>query len=359
MTDKNKAMTKAGLGSSLFFKKGNVKLEDALKEIKTQNQKEESRVEAIVAKAGNSNVGELVKKFKPVLDVCSSVFDAVAPPVIKISNLVYSTYTLLPIDLCFAILGLILTFFGGSFAVTIAACEAFYNSGYETVMTNGEYLWAEFKILWKKSREDDEKDEDKDGVADVLQISAKELVTRKIGFFFANCSDPQKLMDMFWGIANCLMAVIAVLKVQFAKVIALGAAIGENLRKPASWFFVPILSTVLPSKYHQWIAPGINFVCKAVAITIAWMIQRVISAVESAIRGGLLFSRRILKCLNKRGIIDFDDEETYLDEILGWGLAAVGIYFQIMNLFAIPFPLNLLLFPVSIFENTLIWIISE
>lgn len=325
----------------------------------TQNQKEEIRCENIIEKAGKSNVGEIIKKFQPLFDFGTKVVDTVSPPLQKAWSFAYSTYQITPVDIIFAIIGLILTFFGGHFAVTIAAIEAFYGTGYETVVKNGEYLWTEYKILWKKSREDDEKDEDNDGVADVLQISAKELLTRKISFFFANCTDPQKMMDMIYGIIHCLTAVIAVLKVHFARVIALGAAIGENLRKIASYTCVPMISTVLPSKYHQWISPVINLVCKSVAITIAWYIQSVISAVESAIRGGLMFSRRMLKFANNRGYIKLDEDDTYLDEVVGWALAAIGIYFQVKNLFGLPFPLNLLLFPVNTFESTLRWIIAD
>lgn len=349
------------LNLSQFFKKKsfNPHTDGELQKIKTSNQKEEERTESIIEKAGKSNVGEILKKLQPVVSLVTKIVDTVSPPIQLAIDFAHKAYLITPIDLIFAVIGLILTFFGGYFAVTISACEAFYNSGYEVVTKSAEYLWTEYKILWKKSREDDAKDEDNDGVADVLQISARELLTRKISFFFAHCSDPQKMMDMIYGIANSLMAVIAVLKVQFAKVIALGIAIGENLRKPATVIFVPIFSTCLPTKYHQWISPSINLVCKSIAITIAWYIQRVISAVESAIRGGLMFSRRTLAFLNSKGYINLKEEDTFLDEIVGWLLAAIGIYFQLKNIFGLPFPLNLLLFPISTFENILIWIISE
>lgn len=325
----------------------------------SKNDQENKRVNSMIEKAGNSNVGEIIKKLKPLFDLCNSIINAFSPIAIKGYEFGEKVYNLLPIDLAYAIIGLIIAFFGGTFAVSLSAIEAFYASGYEILVNNGIYLINEFKILWKKSKEDDEKDEDHDGVQDVLQITAKELITRKIGFFFANCSDPQKLMDMLYGICNALIAVIAVLKVEFAKVIALGNSIGENLRKPATYFFAPILGTVLPKKYHQWIAPGINLVCKSVAITIAWMIQKVISSVQSGVRGGLMFSRRILKYFNEKNWLNIKDEDTYIDEVFGWVIAALGVYFQITNFFGLPFPLNILLSPLSLCENTLIWIISK
>ena len=50
-----------------------------------------------------------------------------------------------------------------------------------------------------------------------------------------------------------------------------------------------------------------------IAITIAWYIQRIISSVQSAIRGGLMFSRKLLKFCNDKGYFSFKEEESYLD----------------------------------------------
>merc|ERR1712070_470222 len=132
--------------------------------------------------------------------------------------------------------------------------------------------------------------------------------------------DPNQLNGAMEGLYTGWIAVVAVLKVQFAKTIALGAAIGAFIFKPASRVASPILVHIVPADYHKWIPSIIKWFCKSVAISIAWYIQRVISALHSAIRGGLLFSRGILNFANKRGYISFNDEESYLDEIVGWGL---------------------------------------
>jgi hypothetical protein len=324
----------------------------------TTDVRESRRVDSLIKSAANSNVGELIKKFKPAIDAISFVVDKTAPYVTLIWHYINFIYKVLPIDIFKAILGLILVFYGGIFVLTIAAIETFYMTGWQTFYTSFVWLKQNFSNLWEKSREDDKKDEDGDGVADVLQITAKELFTRKVAFFFANCSDPQKCMDMVSAVCSSFVGVYSVLKVEFAKTIALGVAIGEALRKPAAYFLVPIISTALPTKYHQWISPCINFVCKSIAITIAWFIQKVVSSVQSAIRGGLIFSRSILKYLNDKGYIQFNDEESYLDEIIGWIIAFYGIFFQLNSFFILPFPLNILLFPITMFENWLMWIIS-
>jgi len=50
-------------------------------------------------------------------------------------------------------------------------------------------------------------------------------------------------------------------------------------------------------------------------------------------------------------MIPENDEDTYLDEILGWSLAAIGFYFQYTLGFSVPFPLNIVLFPLQITES--------
>ena len=46
----------------------------------------------------------------------------------------------------------------------------------------------------------------------------------------------------------------------------------------------------------------------------------------------------------------FDPDESYLDEAIGYGLAAFGFLFQIFNGFALPFPLNIVFLPLTIIE---------
>ena len=62
---------------------------------------------------------------------------------------------------------MILCFFGSYFTVTIAAYEAFINSGWETVKENLAYLKVEYSLVKKAEEEDNLVDADADGIADV------------------------------------------------------------------------------------------------------------------------------------------------------------------------------------------------
>ncbi len=116
--------------------------------------------------------------------------------------------------------------------------------------------------------QDDSRDDDNDGVPDVQQIDAKDLVTRKTLLFlkvtlsylshftFSQTVDPHRFTAAISGIQSGFLAVVAALKVQFAKVtpsllsllfidilqaITLGNAIAEILEIPALRFLLPLV----------------------------------------------------------------------------------------------------------------------
>lgn len=87
-------------------------------------------------------------------------------------------------------------------------------------------------------------------------------------------------------------------------------------------------------------------------MSIAWKLQSVISAFSSALAGGLMMSRAIYNYCSERNIAFFGmvpnkHEETYIDEIFQYIFAASGFYFQFKLGFDMPFPFNLLLWPLG------------
>lgn len=153
---------------------------------------------------------------------------------------------------------------------------------------------------------------------------------------------------------------LATLKIQFAKAITLGNAIGDALEEPAEMILVPPLKFVLPDEYKKWAQPLVLYTVHSAAISVAWFLQRVISAFHSAIRGGTMCSRNLMHYLAERGVIPhINHEETYIDEIAGAILAAAGLLFQLSFGFQLPFPLNVLLFPFTIVEWFLIRMVTS
>lgn len=115
------------------------------------------------------------------------------------------------------IIGLIMCFFGGSFLTLIAAVEAYRIIGWQSTYKCIKDLYDDFLKFYEVNKEDDEKDDNNDGVADTLQISNEELIKRK-ALLFLRTVDPKRVSDAIKGINAGFLAVIATLKLQFAKV---------------------------------------------------------------------------------------------------------------------------------------------
>lgn len=157
------------------------------------------------------------------------------------------------------------------------------------------------------------------------------------------------------------MAVVATLKLRFCKALTLGASIGDAIAPPVLRFTVPLFESVpsIPPDYHRWIPLVITYVIKYFTISAAFFLQRIISALHSSLRGGLMISRNMLEYLKVMNIVTINDEDTYLDEVVGYALAALGFLFQLRSHFRLPFPINLLLLPVSILEFLLTYVVGR
>eukprot|EP00434_Breviolum_minutum_P032782 symbB.v1.2.028992.t2/scaffold3111.1/size63350/7 len=167
--------------------------------------------------------------------------------------------------------------------------------------------------------------------------------------------DPERIsvaVGCIW--AGC-MGIVMALKYKFARTVAFAHSIGDNLRPLAAKVLAPSALAVTPPEYRQWVEPTINVGCKVVATMVAWKLQRTISSVQSGIAGGMIASRSacsyILPILKNRNLVPDMTEDSLLDELLGWGLAATGIYFQATPpLIFLPVTL-----PIGIAESWLKW----
>ena len=67
---------------------------------------------------------------------------------------------------------------------------------------------------------------------------------------------------------------------------------------------------VMDKDSHKWIPTYISYTCKAIAVIIAYHIQKIIAAFYSATRGGLMVFRSLFAILDRRGIAHVDHNET-------------------------------------------------
>eukprot|EP00392_Amoebophrya_sp_AT5.2_P008861 g8889.t1 len=291
--------------------------------------------------------------------------------------------------------GFILCFFGGTFPLLIAAFEAFKLAGWDTMSKALTDLYAEGEVAVEAHKKDEQEamnqpavedrerdqlghgvglgawvgsgraieDLDGDGIPDSQQITPQELVTRK-ALLVARVVNPEKVSAAVTALSAGAFAVLASLKLSFARAITLGATLGQVLQKQAERTIYaaekgflpsskPPAKQTVPQEYHKWLPVIFSWVTKFIAVWVAFMLQTVISAFHSAIRGGQLFGVNLVRYLNRIGKIDFNEDDSLIDEFAGYGAAGCGFLFQFYMGFSLPFPLWIVMLPLSIAEYSL------
>jgi len=299
------------------------------------------------------------KAVAPAIAFVSLVF----PYIVQFFQVASNTYSKLPTNAISALVGLIFCFFGGVYPTLFAAIQAAKHSGGEKLIASIKDLSNEVTVILEASKKDDEIDADGDGIADVNQIDGKALIMRKTGVVLEKCN-PDKINTAVGYIYVTWMAVVVTLKVDFARTIALALSISSSLRAPSRSYIEPTLAAIIPAKYNKWVPVILDWTCKSIAMSIAWYIQTIISAFTSATYGGLKFSRSLLKFCNQQGwtfggILPKDHRDTSIDEIFGWMMAALGFYFQYKMGFDVPFPFNIVLWPLETAEWYIRWTITS
>jgi hypothetical protein len=285
----------------------------------------------------------------PILTILVRVIDSIAPYAAKVLGLACVLYDYMPLSILEALYGLICCFFGGMYPLTIAAAETFRVTGGDKVKKCLLDIYEDVKNVLEANTVDNKKDDDGDGVADVFQISKDALATRKIALILKTVN-PDRVYKALIGLSQATASVCATLKLQFVKVGAVTVSMSDQLRPLAIHYIAPVFVKLLPSDYHHWIFPLIDISCKFTAGFIVGFLFSYVNSIHAGMIGGLACSRALLRYAVYKKWTSLKQEETILDEILGWVLAALGIYFQVANKMHAPFPLDMALVPVTMSE---------
>jgi len=272
------------------------------------------------------------------------------PYVVKGVKKLQEGISMIPEKIFWAILSFLVCFFGGIFPATIAAAEAWNLCG-------GPEVWDQTKILMHELMKvadatKEEAKEEKDQTLTPQQVIQKRMTIA------LQVMEPEKVSNSLSCIYICWIGVVGVLRLQFARTITLGEVIGAKVYKPVRKL-EPAIESVIPEEYQKWVPVVTRWTCKAIAISLAWWIQRIISAVHSAIRGGMIFGEYLVDFLHEKGFLVAEHRDTYMDEAIGWSIAALGFMTQLAMGFQLPFLFNLVLWPVQLLEASIVWTVSS
>lgn len=323
---------------------------------KSVSKKSPSLIQGLITEAG-----QRMPQYK-------SQIDAVGPYVIKVADGVDAAYPYLlmiwkklvdlwemaqpyhPEQYGPLLLGLVMCFFGGSYATLIAAIEAVRLSVWQRLSDGFSTLYKNYKIAEAASRKDDEVDADGNGIADVKEISDKELLTRKM-YLFARTVDPDQVSESTATIWGAMLAIIATLRVHFAQAITLGSSLGEMAENHFSKTSLPMIEKAIPQDLQRWTTRVNTFLYRFIGVLAAWFLSRVIVGFHAAMRGANMFVVNAIILARQRGLVDASfDEKSAKASGLAMLLALLGFYWQLSNGFSVPFPLNIFLLPITFVE---------
>jgi len=199
------------------------------------------------------------------------------------------------------------------------------------------------------------KDDDGDGIADVKQIPTSQLIDCKVRVAAQAVKDPQKLAAAIGGLYTGWLSVQASLRIKFARTITLAISCATLVEYYVIKALLPVASPFVAPEFVHWLPTAFSTATRGLFLYFAWKLQEMVSAVQSGLRGGLMFTRGLLAWMNKQGVknigpISLESDHTYIDEVLGYMVAACGVYVQWNLGFGMPFPFSLIMFPLDIIE---------
>jgi len=320
------------------------------------------RITKIISAVGskvNPELAGCLTKARPAITAVIRVIMMAWPLYRKAYSFLYfQVYKRIPANVLPMVFGVCLCFFGGTYVASIAAIEAFRQLGWQKVHADLVIIADQAKLVNEASKEDDLVDDDNDGVADVDQMAAAELAQHKLEVAMKTVSEPERLQNAFGNLFVAYLAVLATLRLEFARTTAFALGIVEMVRVTAIRALLPMVTAALGEDLAHWSKTLIESSLTFFSVIIAWWIQTIISAFYSGLRGGKMFADGLVAILNDKNLIQhvpliaqpFDPDESYLDEVVGYTVAALGFAFQLFNGFALPFPLNIVFLPLTIVE---------
>jgi len=304
------------------------------------------------------------ENLKPGIILCIKISSALAGWIAFIIRWAMRIWDAMPknvVQICF---GAALCYFGGTFVTTIAAAEAFRTMGYERARDDVVAVIEAVKPVLRANEEDDQLDEDGDGQSDVDQLTPPQLLQRKVLLIAGTIKEPERIKSAVASLYTALLAVLATLRLEFAQTAAMAMGIADMVKKPLIRVGKPALEPLLPPQTHHWIAPVLDACVRLIAISAALYLYQIISAFYSALRGGKLAADGLFNLLvekARRGVVlcpgmvdaNYDPEDSILDDAIGWIMALQGFLFQLNTNFAIGFPFNIILAPLTAVETYL------
>jgi len=313
---------------------------------------------------------------KPYLDQLVPILHAMWPFCVMAKDSAKQVYSLLQPyyneDVGNCILGVVLLFLGGNFAMTIACYQIFMASGQRMMSKSWRELQENFQESMAKLNNDpDMKLLDKDGDGKLSPVEVFRSITeltqaqtpdekvvayKKISLLM-KCVDPSKIWEGLLGLWTGIVAMLAALRSRFIRALTVGANLGKNAVEIMAPYLRPKLYSSFPG-HTQWVDFGLKASGGIFGAVVSMLLIRIINSFNAAVEGAKILVDLAIVVAKKNKKID---DENFLDSKLPanwkqgaiWILASIGFCTQFQAGFSLPFLLKVPLLPVLFVEGVL------
>ena len=240
--------------------------------------------------------------------------------------------------------GLLLVFFGGNFYTLIAAAEAWKACGGDAALHAAHTLQSQLSGCLAAAAADDAKE----GGAGGKSAPADEKLKRRV-MLMARAASPETLSAALGALWLTCLGMLATLRLRLARTLVLGASISEQLVPLATRHAKPLLDAQLPAELAKWSPTLVDGGVKALLLLLSLFLSRLVGAAHAALRGGQLAATHGLALLKAKGLLRLPVDEKLTNSV-ALGLAALGVLAQTSAGFAVPFPLSLVVLPLTTAE---------
>jgi hypothetical protein len=261
-----------------------------------------------------------------------------------------------------------LVFFGGQFALTIMAIQAFQLTGSVVIEKSLSQLKDQFREAMNKFQMDKDAreifDANNDGVITLDEVTQAVMATingetssvrdknRKMVAICMRCIDPSRLSEAATGFMMGSLAIIATLRSKMAKCIAIGTKIGEHLAIFMTARTQKPLYVKFP-EHTKWVDVGLKSGSALVGIIVSFLLTKIINAFNCALQGAEALSVIILDYAHKRGKLMHVRHGDNLVQAATMAIVFFGVMTQLKTGFRLPWYLKLLMLPAVASENIL------
>jgi len=367
----------------------------------------ENKVEGVMSDLAEAALNELnnvapesaknyVKKAKDMVRPAEKFVEKMMPHLLKTYDVVAGAWSgaaqYQPLQYSSILVGLLMVFFGGTFGATIAAAETFSHLAMKDTKEALNILYSQYKIADAAA----EKDEDANPLtSNATDAQKRDAELRRRALVIFKSIDPDAISKALGAMWSGLFGVVCALRVKFAHAVTLGVSIGDMTSGLFHRYGEKYLIDMFPESLHKWVPMLSRYLCRAFSVSLAWTLQVIIVAFHASLRGANMFVGGLATVLVQRGLVQqksLPPKESARWNTIVYIVAAVGFWFQakvrcfvsryvvvvytllllmfltvlfivllfflflffaIQSGFSVPFPLNLVLWPISFFEFTL------